>query len=98
MGVLAGGKAVAAGRRDVGRSGVWEVEGQVHMAWLRTPERQPSVGKAFCDSGVLSSQLTVSCDICADAIDRQQEENSRCLGNQLMTHLAFEAAEAMRLQ
>lgn len=66
-----------------GGAGVWEVEGQAHVVWLRTLGRQPSVGQAFCDSGVLSSQLTVSWDICADEIDPQQEENSRCLGNQL---------------
>jgi hypothetical protein len=61
----------------------------MHKVWLRTFKMQTSFGRDFCDSGLLSSQLTASWDICADEIDQQQKENSCCLGNQLMTHWAL---------
>lgn len=71
-----------------------EVMLRTHKVCLRTVEMQTSFGRTFCDSGILSLQLTVSWDICADEIDQQEEENSRHLGNQLMTHPGIEAAKA----
>jgi hypothetical protein len=37
--------------------------------WFRTLKMQTLLARDFCDSGILSPQLTVSWDICADEID-----------------------------
>lgn len=52
-----------------------EVMLRTHKVCLRTVEMQTSFGRTFCDSGILSLQLTVSWNICADEIDQQEEEN-----------------------